>query len=167
MDNSTVSVDFKLRIIAPYPENSTASFKRGVLNWQQGQIEDAIADFDAAIESNPEDADAYYNRGIIKQALVELNAPVGIIAEHSDVTADFDAAIEHNPEHVHAYFAKGCVNVKAGFLVAAAECFLIALRLVEKTGTPSFKDEIEASLGDMPKSVIEHAEDSPWVRGEL
>ena len=51
---------------------------------------EAIADFDKAIELNPKDARAYYNRGVVKDEL----------KQYKEAIADYDKAIELNPKDV-------------------------------------------------------------------
>ena len=52
------------------------------------QYKEAIGDFDKAIELNPKDAYAYYNRGNAKHDL----------KQYKEAIADFDKAIELNPK---------------------------------------------------------------------
>ncbi|BBC24087.1 tetratricopeptide repeat protein [Pseudanabaena sp. ABRG5-3] len=59
------------------------------------QYEEAITDFDKAIELNPNYVKAWFNRGIAK----------GNLKRHKEAIADFDKVIELNPNH-----AKGWVN---------------------------------------------------------
>src|SRR3990172_3592624 len=53
-----------LYIAAFRPMSSRSYFDRGVANYQQGNLDQAIADLDQAIALQPDDADAYNNRGI-------------------------------------------------------------------------------------------------------
>ncbi len=103
------------------------------------QIKDysgAIADFDKAININPEFADAYYCRGLVKNYFrnqkYELESPVKTIeVDHRFVTgsydevqaikyhakdfigiiSDFDMAIQINPKHSKAYCSRGVVKM--------------------------------------------------------
>ena len=61
------------------------------------QHKEAIADYDKAIELNPKDARAYYNRGNAKHQL----------KQHKEAIADYDKAIELNPKDAKAYYNRG------------------------------------------------------------
>ena len=60
----------------------------------------AIADYDKAIEIDPENADLYFNRALFKDAR----------ADEEGALADYNKALEINPEHAGAYLSRG--NVK-------------------------------------------------------
>ena len=62
-----------------------------------GQHFAAIADYDIAIRLNPDDADAYYNRGVAK----------GKLGQHFAAIADYDIAIRLNPDYADAYNNRG------------------------------------------------------------
>ena len=62
-----------------------------------GYFEQAISDFSKAIELDPSEADAHYNRGL---AYGELHR-VG------EAIADFEKAIELDANHAHAYYRRG------------------------------------------------------------
>ena len=57
----------------------------------------AIADYDKAIELNPDDADTYINRGISYKNLKESQKAI----------ADYTKAIELNPDYATAYNNRG------------------------------------------------------------
>ena len=62
----------------------------------------SIADFDKAIEINPSDADAYYNRGVA----------YGHKGQHDKAISDYSKAIEINPRHAFAYYNRGLIYGK-------------------------------------------------------
>jgi serine/threonine protein kinase len=61
-------------------------------------ISGALADYSKAIELDPEYADAYYQRGWLKEDKLD-NIPGAL--------ADYSKAIELNPEFAHAYYNRG------------------------------------------------------------
>ncbi|NMF60513.1 tetratricopeptide repeat protein [Pseudanabaena yagii] len=61
------------------------------------QYEEAITDFDKAIELNPNYVKAWFNRGIAK----------GNLKRHKEAIADFDKVIELNPNHVKGWVNRG------------------------------------------------------------
>ena len=58
----------------------------------------ALADYDRAIELDPDLAQAYYNRG---NTYAELQ-------EHAAALADYDRATELDPDLAQAYYSKAC-----------------------------------------------------------
>jgi tetratricopeptide (TPR) repeat protein len=64
----------------------------------------AIADYTQAIPINPQDAEAYYNRGLAKY---ESGDKAGAIA-------DYTQAITINPQDAIAYYNRGVVKSKSG-----------------------------------------------------
>ena len=62
-----------------------------------GDYEGAIADYDRAIEINPQHANAYNNRGIAKNKM----------GDYEGAIADYDRAIEINPQYTIAYNNRG------------------------------------------------------------
>ena len=78
---------------------------RGILRLRRNQIDSAIADFDAAIAIDPNQPEAYLNKGA---ALIRLNNP-------SDALGLFTVALEHNtarPEIAH--FGRAIANETLG-----------------------------------------------------
>ena len=96
----------------------------------------AIADFDKAIDIDPEFADAYYCRGLAKNYLQDLVHQITNLPEISEVKAeyatisrrrgsamngqpkdyqgiiaDFDMAIKNNPRHAKAYCSRGLAKI--------------------------------------------------------
>ena len=66
------------------PSLSEAYNNRGVAKYDLGEKENAIKDFDKAIELDPKFAIAYFNRGVAKYEL----------DEKGDANTNFDKAIE-------------------------------------------------------------------------
>ncbi|MEM8718259.1 MAG: tetratricopeptide repeat protein [Cyanobacteria bacterium P01_G01_bin.39] len=88
--NSATSVD---------PESVTAAQKlsqQGKLKVEQQNYRGAIADFSRAILLNPNEADLYYQRGLVLRELSDLEAAI----------QDFDDAILRNPNHAWAYLQR-------------------------------------------------------------
>jgi len=66
-------------------------FTRGYNNFQQRDYQQAIKDYDKAIELDPKYAAAYNNRGI----------SYGLLGNHKQAIKDFDKAIELDPKAAH------------------------------------------------------------------
>ena len=77
---------------------------RGNAKMLAGHLQDAIADFTAAIKLNQEYAKAYSNRGIANHKLGDYNSAI----------ADFDRAIELNPQDAFAYYNRGNAKCDLG-----------------------------------------------------
>jgi len=81
--------------------------------YDTGDYKGAIDDYNKAIEINPKDADAYYNRGNAKD---ELNDYQGAIA-------DYSKAIEINPQNVAAYNNRGVAKGRSKYFQSACDDF--------------------------------------------
>ncbi len=79
------------------PEDATAYHNRGLTYRDLQQHEQALADFNRAIELNPKYATAYHNRGLTYRDL----------QQHEQALADYNRAIELNPEDANAYHNRG------------------------------------------------------------
>ena len=98
-----------------------------------GAPHDAIADFNQAIQINPNDARTYNNRGIAKAQLSDYHAAID----------DFNQAIQINPQLAKAYYNRGNAKLQIGDKEGARADFLEARRLDPKI---EFPDEIEKFL---------------------
>ncbi len=80
---------------------------QGTRNYFEGRYDEAIADFDKVIELNPERADAYYNRGLAKFRLGDLESKKGNTEKAKGLyeggIEDSTQAIQRTPEDANAY----------------------------------------------------------------
>ena len=73
-----------------------AYYNRGNAKYELKQYQEAIADYDKAIELNQKMC-RYYNRGNAKYEL----------KQYQEAIADFNKAIELNPKDAHTYYGRG------------------------------------------------------------
>ena len=86
------------------PEDAKAYTNRGVAKLKLGDYRGAIADFDRAIELNPDAAAACYGRGGAKSKL----------GDYEGAIADYSRAIEIKPDYADAYTNRGqCSTVQS------------------------------------------------------
>lgn len=87
---------------------------RGVALLQMARLGEAIAAFSAAVELNPQLANAYFNRGLAVEAL----GPGRFI----DALADYNRALELEPLDAEIYFQRGGLYFQRGdFGLAVAD----------------------------------------------
>ena len=82
------------------PIRSYAYHVQGKFKYDAGHYQEAIADFDKAVQLNPETLYTYHKRGEAKAAL----------GEHEAAIADFDKAIQLDPEFADSYARKRAVK---------------------------------------------------------
>ena len=100
-------------------EFSENYFQRATFRVALGKYKEALADYDQAIELNPDDAAAYNNRGIAKSEL----------CQHEAAAADYNEVIRLNPDDAAAYYNRGNAKQKLGRDEAAVGDFDEAIRL--------------------------------------
>jgi len=103
---------------------------RGILHMQSKALNAAIADFDAAIKTRPETAEAYVNKGI---AMVHLG-------NHDRTAVELlTAGLARNPARPEiAYYVRGIANEQLGATKEAYEDYSRAVAL-----KPGWADPVE------------------------
>ena len=116
-------------------QDSPVDYKsRGRSYLEKGQNDDAISDFDKAIELNPKDAEiyffrgnAYHNKRQFDKAMSDYSKAIEInprytnayysrglyyqtIEEYRKAISDFDKVIKIDPENAYAYYYRGCAH---------------------------------------------------------
>ena len=79
-------------------------YSEGITKYQLGKDEDAIKDYDDAIQLKPDYAEAYYNRGNVKARL----------GKDEDAIKDYDKAIQLKPDYAEAYDDRGNSKAQLG-----------------------------------------------------
>ena len=90
------------QIIEQFPDNPAAWSNRGNARVSQNKLEDAIADYNKAIELAPSATDPYLNRGTALEGL----------GKWEEAIADYNHVLELDPKDAMAYNNRG--NAQAG-----------------------------------------------------
>lgn len=130
----------------------------GLTHNAKGELDQAIADYDKAIELNPECASAYYNRGIAQYEKGELGLAI----------ADCDKAIELNSKDASAYIIRGLVRSDKEELSQAIADYDKALDLNPQFASAYIirgiarrvKGELAQAIADYDKAIELNPEDA-------
>ena len=94
-------------------------FRRGYACYNLGLYDLAIANYDKAIQLEPNAASAYINRGVVKADL----------GQHFAAISDYDKAIQLKPDAADAYYNRGNAKGKLGQHFAAISDYDKAIQL--------------------------------------
>jgi tetratricopeptide (TPR) repeat protein len=122
--NYTEAIALLSQLLYRCPENAIDYNNRGLVYFQAGQLDRAIADYNRALDINPLLAKAYNNRANYYAACGNLLAAL----------ADYDRALDLNPSYVRALLNRGITLRDLGRYEAAIESFDIALLLGQLEG---------------------------------
>ena len=130
----------------------------------------AIANYDKAIQLEPNDAHAYNNRGVAKKNLGQHFAAISdydkaiqlkphypeaynnwglakaSLGQHFAAISDYDKAIQLKPHYVNPYVNRGLAKVLLNRTWEAKQDIRTALRLAEKAGDADMKAYAEEVL---------------------
>ena len=100
---------------------------------------DRFADYDEALRLKPDLAEAYNNRGAVKDEL----------GRHDDALADYDEAIRLKPDLAEAYGNRGNAKNALGLKDEARKDFETVLELARNANNPNIVRRAEQSLRDL------------------
>ena len=118
-DFNGAEIEFSAAIDQQLPMLSKYYFQRGNTRYFQKRFKDACIDYSKAIETNPQDAEAWSNKG---------NA-LGKLGKHDDAIKAYDKAIEINPQLAVVWSNKGTALKLLGRTVEADSAFTRAKEL--------------------------------------
>jgi tetratricopeptide (TPR) repeat protein len=95
------------------------NLRKGVRYGWQGKNDEALVEFNKALELNPKSADTYYNRGVIYSKKGMLDEAI----------SDYSKAIESNPDYPNSYYNRGFAYYKKGSFDQAFADFGKAIEL--------------------------------------
>jgi len=115
------------------------SCSQSLAYYEGGEYSKAVADCNEAIELNPNDTDAYYNRG----------CTYGEMGEYEKAIADFDRVIQLNPSDTGAYYNRGLAYKEKGDLHRAA---IDLEKCIGLSTDPDFTKDAQQALSEIKNS---------------
>ena len=102
MGDFSTAEEYFTQMLEIYPDNPAIWSNRGNVRVSQNRLEEAISDYDRAIELASEVSDPYLNRGATLEAL----------GKWEEAISDYNRVLELDPKDVQAYNNRG--NAKGG-----------------------------------------------------
>lgn len=123
------------------PQTAQAYFFRGLTLLDQEKSWEAIADFNQALELEPNYPEAYFNRGL---ARTQLAANLPEPTRGPNPIADYAEAIRLNPGYADAYYNRGLVYISLKQYESAIADFQQAAELYRRLGREeSYQDALD------------------------
>jgi predicted TPR repeat methyltransferase len=113
------AADIYETVLEVAPDHAGALHFSGVLAYQQGRPEEAVALIERSLELEPERADWYSNLGVVLQDRLRLD----------DAIAAYRRAIAVDPSHANAYSNLGVVLRAKGEVAEAEAAYRAAIRI--------------------------------------
>ncbi len=130
-------------------QRATVLTNRGNVYFREGEQESATADFDKAIELNPDLTIAYYNRGLA----------AFVIGRYDDAIADSSAAIRLDPTMAAAFYNRGAAYANMKDYAKAIADLSEAIRLRPDWALAySARGDAHLRSGDAENGSRDHAE---------
>jgi protein O-mannosyl-transferase len=101
------------------PTNYVANENRGWLQMHRGDLDGALAYYEAALRSNPRFADAYRSRGYVRQLRGDLQGAI----------ADYTTSFQFDPRHAITYFNRGLARQTLGDADGALADYSVAVQV--------------------------------------
>jgi len=105
--------------LAVTEDNSIAHFNLGVANNDQGQVDEAISQFQAVIQLNPEDDEAHFNLGSVLDKKGQIDAAI----------SQYQEALRLRPGYAEAHNNLGLIFVKKSRIAEAVSQYEEAINL--------------------------------------
>ena len=140
-------------ILKKSPHNANMHNDRGLVYYLQGDLPQALLDYNKAIELNPiipfpynNLGWAYYNQGKYSQAILEYNKAIAVApiyarsyfnralayyhqGNYPQAISDFNKALDIDPEHSDTHYNRGLVYYKQGKINQAISDFKKAIEI--------------------------------------
>ncbi len=164
-----------------HERDAETHFKWGNAKFGQGNLRGAIADYDRAIELNPNYAEAYFLRGVAKVMLGDHDGAIadcgraialkpdyaeayffrGVakrgLGDRDGAIADYDRAIEIKPEEAEAYYNRGGVKGGLGDYEGAIADYGRAIELnPEDANAYYYRGNAKSNLGDHEGAIADY-----------
>ena len=130
--------------LLPGNEMPKSYSKKGYESWQRDDFEDAMANYNQAIELKPDYEVTYINRGRFKF----------FIDDKFGAIEDLDQAIKLNPDYIEAYNSRGIVKAESGDHTGAIDDFNRAIELKPDLAKAyNNRGFVKAELGDHTDAI--------------
>ncbi|HBW57172.1 MAG TPA: hypothetical protein DEF27_04960 [Oscillatoriales bacterium UBA8482] len=150
LKSSDLVIDEKLPEANPvsldFPKTYQAFYFQGLTLLDQGETWDAIDAFNQAIALNPNNPEAYFNRGIARTLLA---ANIGEPTRAPNPIEDYTEAIRLNPGFADAYYNRALAYLKLRNKVNARSDFQKAAELYDKLGRKAAHQEVLNRLQEL------------------
>ena len=134
----------RISVSVPKKEHAIIFKILGYNKSRLGNYEEAIEDFDLAIQLDPKYPNAYYSRGIAKHSL----------GNYEEAIEDFGLAIQLDPKLAPPYNNRGSVKKDLGDYEEAIEDFDLAIQLDPKYATAYYnRGGAKYSLGNYEEAI--------------
>ena len=120
---------------------------RGIAKSEQGDLPEAIADYDRVISINPDAAIAYHSRGVAKGRQGDLPGAI----------ADYDRVISINPDTAIAYHSRGVAKGRQGDLPGAIADYDRAIS-IDPDDAIAYNDRgvAKSEQGNLPGAIADY-----------
>lgn len=124
---SAANLDSLTAVVDRTPNDPNAYNIRGAALGKSGRYDDAIADFNRALQINPRFAQAYANRGLVYR----------LKGDDANALEDYNRALRVNPQYANAHIRRGNVYRRQNQLALALEDYNRAIQ-IDRTDPEAF-----------------------------
>ena len=126
--------------------------ERGHRKIEEGEYEEAIADYTEAIKIEPSESSNYQNRGAARETLLHESGAT-TLNEYRGVLADYTEAINLDPNAPVSYYQRGILIAKVGRTHEAVLDLEKALQIAEAVGHENYIADIQQTLHEIRQTA--------------